>query len=72
MKNIYRIKLFLITLLVFSSCAVDNDDPITNYDSTTIVQLDKTGTITTQGTTGETVSISLSQTLDSDTKVEYI
>ena len=71
MKNIYKIKLFLITFLVFSSCAVDNDDPITNNNSVTLVQLDKSGIITTEGTVGEVLNVSLSQTLDSDTKVAY-
>lgn len=73
MKNIYKIKLFLITLFVFSSCAVNDDDPVTSNNSNpvTTVQLDKSGVVATQGSGGESVKIMLSQILDSDTKVEY-
>ncbi|MCI2229963.1 hypothetical protein MC378_12365 [Polaribacter sp. MSW13] len=71
MKNIYKIKLFLITLLVFSSCAINDDDPVTNVTKVTTAQLDKAGVVVTSGIAGETVNITLSSVLDSDTKIEY-
>ena len=40
MKNIYKIKLILLALVVFSSCAVNDDDPVQNLVSKTVLSLD--------------------------------
>jgi len=40
MKNIYKIKLILLVLVVFSSCAVNDDDPVQNLVSKTELSLD--------------------------------
>ena len=40
MKNIYKIKLILLALVVFSSCAVNDDDPVQNLVSKTELSLD--------------------------------
>jgi hypothetical protein len=71
MKNIYKIKLFLITLVVLSSCSVNDDDPVVNNNKAAVVQLDRSGVITTNGVAGESINVSLSEKLNSDTKVEY-
>lgn len=71
MKKLYKINLFLVALLVFTSCALDDDPASISSNSVTYAQLSKAGEIVTQGTNGESVNITLSQTLDTDTKVEY-
>ena len=42
MKNIYKIKFLLIALVVFTSCAIDNDDPVTSFASKTEFSLNST------------------------------
>lgn len=71
MKNIYKISLLLLAFLAFTSCAIDDDEPLSVSNSVTLVSLDKTGVITTTGTVGETVTVSLSKVLDTDSKIEY-
>ena len=71
MKNIYKISLFIVAFLTFTSCALDDDAPASNGDPITFVSLDKSGVVSTQGSAGESVSISLSNVLNTDTKIEY-
>lgn len=71
MKNIYKLSLMLVAFLAFASCALDDDAPASNNNSVVFVNLDKSGVIITDGTTGETLLVTLSQALQTDTKVEY-
>ena len=72
MKNIYKIKLILLALVVFSSCAVDDDEPVQNLTSTIEASISSDLIIVPQTTTSYDLVVNLSQTLPSySAKVEY-
>lgn len=71
MKNIYKIKLFLIALLVFSSCAVDNDDPVENVTSTIEASIGSDFIIVPQAANSYDLVVNLSQALPNSGQIEY-
>ncbi|MGB0879777.1 MAG: hypothetical protein ACPGTO_04340 [Polaribacter sp.] len=70
MKNIYKIKLFLITLVIFSSCAVDDDVPVQNLTSTIEASVSNL-VIVPRTTTSYDLVVNLSQTLPASAQIEY-
>ena len=71
MKNIYKIKLFLITLLVFSSCAINDDEPVTNIVATTTVSLDNMMERTTPGASSYDLQATVTGTLPHTSRLTY-
>ena len=71
MKNIYKIKLFLITLLVFSSCAINDDEPVTNLIATTTVSLDNAMERTTPGATSYDLVANVTGTIPHTSRLTY-
>ena len=71
MKKLYKIKLFLITLLVFTSCAVNDDEPVTNLVATTTVSLDNMMERTTPGATSYNLEATVTGTLPHTSRLTY-
>lgn len=71
MKNIYKIKLFLIAVLVFSSCAVDDDAPIKSIINTTEVSLDTKMERTSATATSFDLTVKVNGTLPHTSRLTY-
>ena len=71
MKNIYKIKLFLITLFVFSSCAIDNDDPVRNIEANIEASFASNEYSIDAAATSYDLTVELSTILPKSAQVDY-
>ena len=71
MKNIYKIKLILLALVVFSSCAVNDDDPVKNLVSKTVLSLDTDFERASSGSTNYNLVVNVNGDLPYSSRLTY-